>query len=94
MYRIYPQLGLNQPRRTSRPIPTRPSLPVCVPEGPNEVWSADFISNAFYHGVRFRTFNIIDDFNREASTIEIDTSLRAEWIIRVLDRLQEGQTGG
>lgn len=88
IHRIYRQLGLNQPRRTKRRVPTRPSLPVFVPEGPHEVWSADFMSDALYHGSRFRTFNLIDDFNREALVIEIDTSLRAERIIRVLDRLK------
>ena len=88
VYRVYRQLGLNQPRRTKRRLPKRPSLPVFVPEGPNEVWSADFMSDALYHGSRFRTFNLIDDFNREVLAIEIDTSLRAERIIRVLDRLK------
>ncbi len=52
------------------------------------MWSADFMSDALYHGSRFRTFNIIDDFNREALAIEIDTSLRAERVIRVLERLK------
>ncbi len=88
IYRVYRHLRLNQPRRTKRRLPTRPSLPVFVPEGPNEVWSADFMSDALYHGSRFRTLNIIDDFNREALAIEVDTSLRAERVIRVLERLK------
>ncbi len=86
--RIYRQLGLNQPRRTKRRVPTRPAIPVFVPEAPSEVWSADFMSDALYRGTRFRTFNIIDDFNREVLAIEVDTSLRAERVIRVLDRLK------
>jgi len=88
IYRVYRPLQLNQPRRTKRRLPARPSLPVCVPEGPHEVWSADFMSDALYHGSRFRTFNVIDDCNRETLAIEIDTSLRAERIVRVLDRLK------
>ncbi len=88
VYRVYRQLGHNQPRRTRRQLPKCPSWPVFVPEGPNEVWSADFMSDTLYHGTRFRTFNILDDFNREVLAIEIDTSLRAERIIRVLDRLK------
>ena len=88
IYRIYRQLGLNRPRRTKRRLPTRPSIPVFVPEGPREVWSADFMSDALYHGTRFRTFNILDDFNREVLAIEVDTSLRTERVIRVLDRLK------
>ncbi len=84
IYRIYRQLGFNHPRRTKRRLPARASIPVFVPEGSSKVWSADFMSDALYHGTRFRTFNIIDDFNRE----EVDTSLRAERVIRVLDRLK------
>jgi len=88
IYRIYRQLGLNQPRRTKRRLPARDSIPVFVPEGPNEVWSADFMSDALSHGTRFRTFNLIDDYNREVLAIEVDTSLKAERVIRVLDRLK------
>ena len=46
------------------------------------------MSDALYPGTRFRTFNILDDFNREILAIEVDTSLRAERVIRVLDRLK------
>ena len=38
-------------------------------------------------GRRFRTFNIVDDFNREALAIEIDLSLAAPRVIRVLERV-------
>jgi transposase InsO family protein len=59
---------------------------LCPPA--NEVCSADFLSDALYHGMRLRTFNVIDDFNREALAIEIDTSLRAVRLIHVFERLQ------
>ena len=35
----------------------------------------------------FRTLNSIDDFNREALWIEVDTSRASERVIRVLDTL-------
>ena len=38
-------------------------------------------------GCRFRTLNIVDDFSREALTIEIDVGLSAERVQRVLDRV-------
>ncbi|MFZ1746602.1 MAG: IS3 family transposase [Nitrospirales bacterium] len=88
IYRVYRQLGLNHPRRTKRRLPTQPSIAVFVPEATSEVWLADFMSDALYHDTRFRTFNIIDDFNREVLAIAGDTSLRAERVIRVLDRLK------
>jgi putative transposase len=66
-------------------------MPLLVPQCANQGWSADFMSDALYHGLRFRTFNVIDDYNREALAIEIDTSLRAKRIIRVFTRLKEAR---
>lgn len=88
VYRVYKAMGLNQPRRTRRRLPVRESIPLSLPQQPDRVWSADFMSDALYYGLRFRTFNVIDDYNREVLAIEIDTSLRAERIIRVFQRLQ------
>ena len=88
LYRVYCAMGLNQPRRSKRKLPERPREPLIVPQRANQVWSADFMSDALYHGPRFRTFNVIDDFNREGLAIEIDTSLRAARLIRVFERLR------
>lgn len=38
-------------------------------------------------GRRFRTFNVVDDFNREALSIEIDLNLPVLRVVRVLDRI-------
>jgi len=89
IYRVYCGLGLNQPRRTRRKLPERERESLFVPQQENQVWSADFMSDMLYYGTRFRTFNIIDDHNREALAIEIDTSLRAPRVVRVLERLKE-----
>jgi putative transposase len=45
------------------------------------------MSDALMCGRRFRTFNVVDDFNREALAIEIDLSLPAPRVIRVLERV-------
>jgi putative transposase len=87
VYRVYCAMGLNQKRRTKRRVPKRERVPLTVPSLADQVWSADFMSDALYHGPRFRTFNVIDDFNREALAIEIDTSLRASRLLRVFERL-------
>lgn len=62
IYRVYCGLALNQPRRTRRKLPERARAPLFVPERPDQVWSADFMSDALYYGTRFRTFNVIDDY--------------------------------
>lgn len=38
-------------------------------------------------GRRFLTFNVVDDFNREALSIEIDLNLPALRVVRVFDRI-------
>lgn len=43
--------------------------------------------DALVCGRRFRMFNVVDDFNREALSIEIDLNLPAQRVVRVLDRI-------
>ena len=38
-------------------------------------------------GRRFRTVNVVDDFNREALAIEIDLNILAPRVVRVPDRV-------
>jgi len=45
-----------------------------APNRHDSVCSADFRSDASACGRRFRTFNMVDDFKREALHIEIDAS--------------------
>jgi putative transposase len=85
--RVYGQLRLNLPRRTKKRLPTRPVQPLTVSPQPHAVWALDFMSDTLYGGRRFRTFNILDEGVREVLAIEVDTSLPAERVIRVLDQL-------
>lgn len=45
------------------------------------------MSDALWYGRRFRTFNVVEDFNREALAIEVDLNLPAERVVRVLERV-------
>lgn len=46
VYRVYCSMRLNRKRKHKRRVPTRNPLPLAVPEGFNQVWSADFMSDA------------------------------------------------
>ena len=89
VYRIYRELRLHQRSRRKKRVPTRHPQPLAVPMAPNQVWSADFMSDALYRGSRFRTFNVLEDFNREILAIEIDTSLTSGRLVRVFEQLAE-----
>jgi putative transposase len=74
-------------RKGKKRLPSRDPQPLSTPELANICWSVDFMSDALYSGQCFRTFNVVDDFNREGLGIEVDTNLPAPRIIRVLDRI-------
>jgi putative transposase len=88
VYRVYCAMRLNQKRRAKRRLPERLKQPLSTPGQPNHVWSADFMCDTLYSGNRFRTFNVIDDFNRECLAVEIDTSITGKRLIRVFERLR------
>ena len=56
-----------------------------MPAHPDDTWNVDFMTDNLDNDQRFRTLNIIDDFNREAVHIEVGQSLSAPRVIRVLE---------
>ena len=88
IYRVYKSMNLHLRRRAKRRLPKRHRVPLYVPRLPDTVWSADFMSDALLNGRRFRTFNIVDDFNREVLHIEIDTSITSLRLARIFERLR------
>ncbi|APG26667.1 transposase [Syntrophotalea acetylenivorans] len=82
------QTELESETTAKKQLPKRIQQPLLVPKQPNQVWSADFMSDSLYAGRRFRTFKVIDDFNRELLHVEIDTSITRKRLIRVFERLR------
>jgi putative transposase len=87
IHRIYWELKLNKRRKGKRRLPTRHPEPLRVPTQFNHCWSIDFMSDALLSGRQFRTFNGVDDFNREVLAIEIDLGLPTARVVRVLERI-------
>lgn len=85
--RIYCELQLNLRIKPKKRLAPRVKTALKVPEKRNVNWSMDFMSDALVNGRKFRTLNVIDDCNREVLGIEIDYSLPAMRVIRVLERI-------
>jgi putative transposase len=85
--RVYCELRLNLRVKPKKRLPKRLPQPLSQPKCANQSWSLDFMSDSLASGRAFRTLNILDDFNREALWIEVDTSLPAERVVRILDTL-------
>lgn len=87
VYRLYKQLGLRLKRKCKKRLPTRSKEQLDVPSVFTHTWSIDFMSDVLSNGQKFRTFNVIDDFNREVLFIEADYSLKSSRVLWVLKHL-------
>ena len=88
-YRIYKKLELNLRIKPRKRLVRQMPQPLAVPGAINEVWSMDFMHDQLADGRSIRTFNVIDDFNREALGIEVDFSLPATRVARALNQIIE-----
>lgn len=87
VYRNYCELKLNLKRKIKKRLPSRTAIKLMQPQNKNECWSLDFMHDALVTGKRFRTVNVIDDFNRESLGIEISFSLPATRVTRWLNQI-------
>ena len=87
VYRLYRLEGFGVQRRARkrRVRSAQPHQPVATQ--PRQHWAMDFTHDTFSSGRQFRTLNLLDRFTRECLAIEVDTSLPAARVRRVLDRV-------
>ncbi len=83
--RLYREERLQVRRRGGRKRALGTRVPMAMPQGPNQRWSLDFLSDAFVDGRRFRILAIVDDFTRECLALVPDTSLPGLRAVRELD---------
>jgi putative transposase len=84
--RVYLMLGLNHRRRIKRRVPCRTKEPLMEQVSANKIWSMDFMSDSLMSKRKFRTLNIIDDFNRAAISIEADFSFPSQSVVESVKR--------
>jgi putative transposase len=92
LLRLYREEGLWVRRRGGRKRALGPRAPMALPDGPNQRWSLDFVSDSLVCGRRFRILCVVDDFSRECLTLVADTSLSGARVARELTSLI-GQRG-
>lgn len=87
VYRIYCEMQLNIRIKPRKRLPKGEATPLLQPIRANLCWSLDFMSDALYCGRKFRTLNVIDDYNRQALLVEPRFSLNALKVTQLLDTL-------
>ncbi len=87
LHRIYKQAKLNIRRRTRRRVASRVKAPLVRPLRPNVMWSMDLMHDRLLNGQPLRSFNVMDEYNREVLNITISKSIPATRVINELSQL-------
>ncbi|WP_371328231.1 IS3 family transposase [Novosphingobium sp. NDB2Meth1] len=87
LLRIYREEGPRVRRRRGRKRALGTRAPMVLPEGPNQRWSLDFVSDSLVCGRRFRILSVVDDFTREYLSLVAGTSLSGARVARELTSL-------
>jgi putative transposase len=85
LLRIYREERLKVRRRGGRKRALGTRAPLAVPQGANQCWALDFVSDALVCGRRFRILAVVDQFSRECVALVADTSLCGARVARELD---------
>jgi len=89
LYRVYREERLTVRKRGGRKRALGTRAPMAIPQGPNQRWSLDFVSDSLVDGRRFRILCVIDDYSRECLAAVVDNSLSGQRVARELDAIAE-----
>ena len=85
--KLYAEERLQVRKRGGRKRALGTRAPMTLPQGANQRWSLDFVSDTLTDGRRLRILAIVDDFSRECLCLVADTSLSGARVARELDGL-------
>lgn len=89
LYRLYKEERLTVRKRGGRKRALGTRRPMTIPQGSNQRWSLDFVSDSLVDCRRFRILCVIDDFSRECLATVVDNSISGVRVGRELDRIAE-----
>jgi len=89
LYRLYREERLMVRKRGGRKRALGTRAPMAIPQGRNQRWSLDFVSDALACSRKFRILTVVDDFSRECLALVVDNSLSGTRVARELDRVVE-----
>ena len=87
--RVYVKEGFSLWKKPRKRMKDNPANPIMIPLDRNEEWAIDFMHDVLESGRKFRTFNVIDHYNREALGILNQCSIPARRATMFLDQLIE-----
>lgn len=86
VYRLYDQENLKVRSVERKKIGRRQRIAHGPSTGPNQCWSADFVSDKLTDGRSYRILTVTDQFTRECVVLEADRSLHGKHVVSALTR--------
>lgn len=86
VYRLYDEENLKVRSVERKKIARRQRVPQAQAAGPNQCWSADFVSDKLSDGRTIRILTVIDQFTRECVWLEADRSMSGPKVAAALTR--------
>jgi len=91
LYRLYKEERLTVRKRGGRKRALGTRRPMTIPQGVNQRWPLDFVSDSLVDCRRFRILCVIDDYSRECLATVVDNSISGVRVARELDRIAEAR---
>jgi putative transposase len=86
IYRLYEEENLKVRSVERKKVARRQRVPQGRACGPNQCWSADFVSDKLSDGRSIRILTVIDQFTRECVWLEADRSMNGPKVVAALTR--------
>lgn len=77
LLRLYREEGLSVRKCGCRKRAMGTRSPMMLPDGPNQRWSLDFVSDALHSGRQFRGLTVVDDYTRECLALVAERRCQA-----------------
>lgn len=87
IYRIYREEGLKVQKRKKNKMVAFVRMASPLPQGPNERWSIDFVSDNFISGRRLKILTVVDNFTKECPLIHVDTNITGLKLVDIFKEL-------
>ena len=86
--RLYKLHRLHLRVKQSKRLKNMQKHPLVIPEQQLHTWSCDFVHDRLISGRKIKSLTIIDEFNREAITIQVEHRITSNKLLQILDRLK------
>jgi putative transposase len=82
LYRLYTEDRVTVRKRGSRTRALGTRAPIAVPQGRNQCWSRDIVTDTLVSGYRCRILTMVDGLTRECLGLVVDTSFTGQRLVR------------